>query len=1127
MGEEVKWTDEQKEAIEYKGSNLLVSAAAGSGKTTVMIERISRLIKSHVPINNFLVLTFTKASAADMKNKLTKSLSKLMSDPFILEQIDDLPTADVSNLHSFCARLLKSYFYEVGLDPTFIVLDEQDVEALKQKALVKLFNQKSEKADKDFFELVDIFSKSRKDEGLKEVVLSLYNYLCSIVDREQWFKETVDSLYDPDLSKNQAAKVINRYLKAEKSRLKEAFAPLMAEANELGETKLIEYLQKMDSALELISYNDNFVNNAKRVLERGASPRIPRATQGHEFLYERVNAVKEEMSTAFKKIKENVVDGRFNSLSHDLEISRKRVENLFSLTLEFEKEFKALKKEKGGLDFNDLEQYTLEVLNNQELREEIKNKYDYVLVDEYQDINHVQEKIISLISRGDNRFMVGDVKQSIYRFRLCVPEIFLEKYNMYEANETIGKLIKLNANFRSKSQILNFVNAIFARTMTEDFGGVNYEKDASLLAGDKKQIDDEQRVGLMFAKTSKGDKETVDNLEVYSVKEDNSQTISNLSGQAEGIMIAHKISELVKSGKIIDKNTKKPRLIRFSDITILTQSRNENLAKIVKTLEDFNIPVSTDAEGDCLEDEYVFGIKSFLECVNNYKVDYSLFSCLFSKVFGFTADELAAIKIAGGGHEYYFEEVKNALSSDSLDEQTKAKLGDFFDCLSRYRGKARYLPVSTLATELVSEKNLEEKIAYEKEHDKHKQKLQKFLASLPETSLAEYINEQAQAEVTCPSSHSQGAVKVMTIHKSKGLEFPVVFVVLTNKQFNFKSMKEKLLISSELGPSIYYYYTSLRFREPTLARQAVKMRETRKLLEEQQRLLYVALTRATDYLFVTASGDYDKIKEDFPVSPTSFMDFMGDLFTSEKLQKQLGYTLEIQDADQLIQAMPAKEQRQVLITSADESKAVKVRNIFDFEYPYKKSLTTPLKTAVTSVIEEEKEAGVDYVLSEDMAGTGSSAKNGTLQHKVLEMLDLSEKTREEIQKKVDRLAELGVISEEDKKEIEIDQILKLIQNPEFAKMVSSAKKIKKENEFFMLYGADGENSVVQGVVDLCLFIDGGLVIVDYKTGRLSGENMAKYAKQLDLYSEAMQRCYNLPVTKRYIASLAAAKLIEV
>ncbi len=1127
----VQFTKEQQEVIDFTGNNLLVSAAAGSGKTTVMIERVAKLIAtSNVSIKDFLIISFTKASASDMKNKL---ISKLMNDeptPFILEQIEDIATSDVSNLHSFCARFLKLYFYEVGLDPTFVVLDQTEVDALKQKALSKLFSDKAEKMDMDFFALVDIFSKSRQDTGLKNAILKLYDFMQSVVDAKAFIKSKIESLYDTNLDNNSGANLINSHLKAERVRLEKKLSEAIAICSKAEQVKLASYLQELDTRVKNISLKDGFLSNAKRLGELERMPNFPKAEEDFIELYDSMKDLKEEILNRIKNLKEYALVGELEDIPINLTVTKKRIESLLELCDEFETIFKALKKEKGGLDFNDLESYTLLALENQTILSEVKSKYKYVLVDEYQDINGVQEEIIRRLSSENNRFMVGDVKQSIYRFRLCDPEIFLDKYALYDKNQG-GKLIRLNANFRSKKAILDFVNAIFDRSMTEDFGGVDYKNQARLISGSDSQVDDVPRVKLLFSNSQKQEKLPSEQ-KIYSVKEDDiKQSVLEINGHAEGLMIASEIANLVAHAKIKDSGTGRLRKVKFSDITILTSSRTPFLNEITKVLAKKGIPVSTDIEGDCLEDEYVYGLKSFLEALSCYKDDYSLFSCLYSKVFAFTTEELAQIKIATKDQDFFYKSISKAVNSDSLDIKTKAKLKEFMSLYEELRQKASFLQAKDIVNKVIESKDILAKISFEEDSEKRMQKLKTFINSLSDLSIYDYLSDTALASVKCQPAFASGSVKVMTIHKSKGLEFGVVFLVGTNRGFNFKTIYNELSISKDLGVSIDYYNTLERYKTATLARSATKLIETRKLLEEQQRLLYVALTRATDYLFVVGSGDYEKIKTEVPTSPTCFMDFMGMFFKRTNIDN-LNYNVDVTDANALVDCDQDDEPRQVIFTQKDEQKVDTFKQILNKTYKYHESVNVPLKTAVTALASENIEGQSIFVY--DKEASASNARKGTIYHLIMQNINLLENSENAVIKQLDNMLENGILTKEDISEVDIVQIAKILSNEQFNSLIKNAKQILREKEFYTLVPASFYNKdafkedqiVVQGIVDLCLIYDDGLVIIDYKTGNLkNAETLSKYNKQLELYAEAMQKSFGLPVKAKYIASLYSGELI--
>lgn len=1132
MGKEIKFTLDQQEVVDFTSNNMLVSAAAGSGKTTVMIYHIIKLIiDKKIPISKFLVISFTKASASDMKNKLIKELSKQEPTPFILQQLDDVLTSDVSNLHSFCARLLKLYFYEVGLDPAFVVLDETEVDALKEKALIKLFNQKSQSGDKDFYDLVEIFSKSRSDVGLKQTILSLYDFLCSIIDREKWFERTLNSLYDSNLQTNVAAKLINSHLIAESLRIQEKIAQIIEKCVKLEQPRFVAYLQALDSRVKQINPKDNFYNNSKRLNELEKMPAIPKLNEENAEIYAVVNSLKEDVSARIKKLKEYALSKDVENISGNLLKTQSYVYKLYGLTKEFEKIFKELKTERGGLDFNDLEQYTLKVLENPVINEEIKNKYDYVLIDEYQDINGVQEEILNRVSKEKNRFMVGDVKQSIYRFRLCDPEIFLDKYNLYKKDGSVGELKKLNANFRSKNGILDFVNRIFDETMTERFGGVNYREEARLTPGTDDQKDKEKRVQIMFADTTSFEKQTKEDIGLYSVREDEREKSIDISGSAEGILVVKAISDILKNCKVTDNETGKLRRVKFSDITILTGSRNKTLAKIVETMEKHGIPVTTDIEGDCFEDEYVQGLKSFLEVISCEKSDLSLFTCMYSKIFDFTPTQLAKIKIAGGQEKFFFKNVFDVNICDAIDEDLKNKLKDFLNIVEEYRHKCQFLSVKEIIAEIIDKLNIRFKINFEKDSEKRQAKLNKFLNSLSEMSVCEYLSDIALASVKSEPSSGSGCVKVMTIHKSKGLEFKVTILLESAKKFNLESLRNDILISKDFGIGMDFYNLDERYKSSTLAKQAVRLDETKKLLEEQQRLLYVALTRATDYLYIIGSGKYDNIKSEFPASPMCFMDFMGDLVLHPGSYQDLNYDTAVVDAKQLIEADVDQNFRQVIISAYDEEEVNNIRQIFDKKYQYQNNINIPLKTAVTSFAAKDIENQTYSILynEENMA----SAMSGTVNHLVLSKLDLDKKSEKEIQGQVDDFVTEGIISNEEAGLVDVGGITKLLSNTQFIELVSGADKVLKEKEFFMTldstdYSKDavsGDKIVVQGIADLVIIKNNKLSVVDYKTGMLNESKLQQYKKQINLYANALSKSYKMPIEKLYIASIKTGKVI--
>lgn len=1126
MGQ-VNWTPSQRDIINARGQNLLVSAGAGSGKTTVMIERIANLILDKdkpTPISKFLIISFTKASASDMKNKLIKKLSEIPTTPYVLEQLDDVLTSDVSNLHSFCARLLKSYFYEVGLDPTFMVLDETQSTALKEKAIAKLFSQKTASGDSEFYELIDIFAKKRKDTGLKDIIFKIHSFMCSLPNKDDWFEQTINTLYDDDLNTNTSAKIINAHMVAESQRIIKEIGEMREECQKAGSQKLVENLNCLESRVLNIRKDQGYWENARRIVSFERIPNISIESKDLEWLKIKVQNFKKTITKRIEKLQEYAVVSDLENVQINLQKTQKIVYMLYKLEKEFVEIFDAMKKEKGGLDFNDLEENTLKVLSNPVILDEIKNKYEYIMVDEYQDINSVQEKILTLLSKDDNRFMVGDVKQSIYRFRLCDPQIFLDKYNKYKNDVSAGTLIRLNENFRSKKTILDFVNAIFIKTMTNDFGGVDYGADAMLVAGSEGQKDEKTRAGILIADTSVSKKQKQDVFDVYSVKDDDQSAMLEIKGRAEGILIADKIATLMTNEWVKDGGTL--RRLDFSDITILVPSRTAYLDKIVDTLRAKGIPVSTDVESDCFEDDYVFGLKSFLEVIACQKVDYSLFGALKSKVFDFSANELSEICYGKDTKKFFYENLLEVEENDLVCEKTKEKVKNFVNLVNVYREKAKFLSAKDILKQIIKQTNLMPKICFEEESNKTKQKLSKFMATLGNKTVFEYLHDSSISEIKSEAVFEPNAVKVMTIHKSKGLEFKVVFLAMSAREFNLEGVKSNILISKDIGIGADYYDKVHRYRVPTIAKQAVKLLEARKTLEEQQRLLYVALTRATVFLYVVASTGVDKIKQAMPASPMCFLDFMGHMISDSEKYANCLYNVEITDAYDLVKYDSEKEIVPVVLQNQEIDQDD--FDILNKKYEFEDDIQTSMKVAVTGVLKGEIEGQSFAEFVDDEHYSASSAKEGTLYHTVLANLNLENNAVNQISQQLNQMVASGIISEEDAKTISVENISKLLSNPEFKNLISGASLILKEKEFFCLHKNKTSSSVMQGIVDLLIIKDNVMIVLDYKTGNLSSvEKLAKYAEQVEIYASAMQKCYELPVVKKCIASINSGKLIFV
>lgn len=1120
MSKVFSWTKEQQEAISDRNKSLLVSASAGSGKTTVMISRIIELMTGvnceRTPITNFLIVTFTKASATDMKKKLVDELLKLDTDDFILDQIDNVAVADISDLHSFYSKLISTYFYEIGIDPAYKIVDADASVTLKDKAISKLFENKEKTGDVDYFKIYDIFQKKRQNADLKDMIFKFNDFLNSIIDGENWFKARLDETYDSNLSTNVCAKIINNYvINSIKTDILncEKFAE---KCLKLGCVEYYDYFMAMADELKVINKNNSYLTNAKNIneVEFARAKRVSR-----EFDYLKTEA--ENLKTRTKKnvanYKQNYVSADENELISGLVSAKYVLETLLKLTHEFNEIYAKLKRDVNGLDFNDLEKYALKILENDAIKKAVQDKYKYVFVDEYQDINEVQEKIISMVSGKNNRFMVGDIKQSIYRFRHCDPEIFIAKGKEFSSTQDYAKMIKLNCNFRSDKKILKFVDEIFSGIMTENFGGVDYEKDSQFVAGES-NADGEYAVNLCYIDTTKASKEKFLANGVYSVK--NHEIVLEEETEkavAEANYVAGKIAELTNP---LSKNA-----IEYKDIAILVQSRNEETYRFLDTLRSFGIPISSDEKYNLMTRNYVQEIYNFIKYVCASEDDILLYKVLKSKLFNFSDDELVEIRKLDMKLRFYeVIELYENLENSAL----KTKIQDFKTIISKFRKLAKLRNFPDLARLVIQNFDLYKINLLNENGEKINDEIDKFIARLPNQTAYEFLASYPDFSVVFENECSGDSVSVMTIHKSKGIEFKAVFLVGLSRMFNLRTTTETVVFNKKFGAGFDYFDIETRTRRPSLASSAVKIYETRKLVEEQQRLLYVALTRAKEKLFVVCSKKKDSLNAEFPARPNSFINWFEKIITNE-IQDMHNEIVNFESYDIAdLMGEPKQEKRQLLLTK-QPVEPIKFR-----VYENAVSVKIPLKNSVSKIIHKTQENSAEnddfyenYRLSEEMI---SSAERGTAYHKLFQFIDFKniENVDAEILKAKSNLTDEEFAFIDTKK---VAEILKL----EFFASLKNADYVLQEREFYAnisakLYdenASDDEFFIMQGVIDLVAFFGDKMVLLDYKTGKLNDEKLKNYTFQLNIYADVLEKAYGKKVDKRILCLIDLQKILEI
>ena len=1109
----INWKEEQLEAITDQNHNLLVSASAGSGKTTVMIERIFRLItEKRVPITKFLVVTFTKNSASDMKKKLITKLSDNTEDDFVLEQIDDVAVSDISNLHSFCSRLISTYFYEAGVDPAYHIIDDREAIGLKNRALTKLFEQKQNENDTSFFELFDIFQKKRNDFKLKEIIMQFNNILNSHLDGKKWFEENLRVSHNDNIASNKCANLINNYVSLrilEDAKTVDEFAD-KCQVN--GADKLSVHFVEISSKLRTINAKNSFVVNSKNAysIDFGRSPAPPKDVK---FLSEEASKIKKELRKNLESYKSNFVSDDEDILNEGIRSAKLRLEKLFELTTAFNEIYSTLKQEANGLDFNDLERYALKILSNGDIRQAVKQKYEYVFVDEYQDINSVQEEIISLVSSDNNRFMVGDVKQSIYRFRLCDPEIFLDKYEKYKTNAEPNKLVKLNCNFRSDKNILKFVDKIFSGVMTEKFGELNYAKDAVFNAGENNP-DSLESVNLLYINTETSKPEKPVATGVYSVKNHTQEeTEEGERAIAEGVLVANKIKELV--------DPLKDGHLAFKDIAILVASRNDATAKFIETLRAFNIDVNADDKRILSEEPHIEEIIEFIKLLCNDNDDFCVFKVLKSRFFNFSDNELVEIRKLDYKARF-FECLK--LSDKLENEELKLKTQNFNKKVSEYSSLAKLVSVKFLVNKIVDDFDIRKINLLDINGKQLNEDLDSFISMLSQGSASEFVLEQLDEPLETENSQGGDAVSLMTIHKSKGMEFKAVFVVNTSNAFNFQSCYGNILFNKSLGAGMDYYDISSRTQCSTIPISAIRITEKRKLVEEQQRVLYVALTRAINKMYIVCSKPKSELFEKFPERPKAFINWFEPMISKFVMGNgEDGVVFEKYEMTELL-TVPEITKKQLLLTKqeCDENW---------FSYAYQESTKMPQKTSVSKVLKVPQKSSEIFDEEEFEFCAISSADRGTAHHKVLQFIDFV--SGEDFEKQIEKI-KAEKLTEKEAKLVDNSLILEVLSDP-FFKSLSKDDVIIKEREFFayvkaneiMEGTASKDNILIQGVIDLLVIRGDNMFVLDYKTGNLTAEKIEKYSYQLDVYAKVAERIFKKKLCGKYLCLIDLKKFLEI
>ncbi|SHE31841.1 DNA helicase/exodeoxyribonuclease V, subunit A [Thermoanaerobacter uzonensis DSM 18761] len=1177
---ETKWTYEQQLAINTRGSNLLVAAGAGSGKTAVLVERIIKLVtddKNPVDIDKLLVVTFTNAAASEMRERIAEALiSKLDQNPEdrrLSNQLTLLNKATITTIHSFCLEVVRNNFFLIDLDPNFRIGDDTETLLLKLEAAEELFEELYQKEDnEDFLTLVESYGGTRDDKPLVDILLKLYDFVKSLPWPEKWLRDVLLSFEVKEgfhFENSQWAAVILDSLKVEMSGLLNGMYVAIDKLH--GESGLQSYLDNFEieaESLEKLLDCENWEEFRKQI-NAIEFDRLPRA--GKEI----DPKVKDEVTKIRNEVKAKIKEIRNKFFSDDIEKIEKEIKALYpimkalvDLILLFDKKYADKKREKGIIDFNDIEHFALQILTEVDENGNVKpseaalmyrEKFQEIFVDEYQDSNLIQEVILSTIAREDtpNRFMVGDVKQSIYRFRQTNPYIFFEKYNTYSSKEeNKNKKILLYKNFRSRPQIIDAVNFIFKKIMSKNVGEIDYTEEEKLNCGADFGIPPLDAIvgGPVEIHLIEKNDETPEEEELEVYGEEEEEIIDNI--QVEARVVAQRIKELVTQNEkntfmVYDKNLKNYRPVEYRDIVILLRATERWAPVFLEEFINVGIPAFADTGTGYFETTEIKTIISLLQVIDNPMQDIPLLAVLRSPIFSFIPEELIDIRLEEPNRAIYEALKKVSQREDELGQKAKS----FLESLKKWQEKAIYMPVDEFLWYLYQDTGYYAYVGAMPQGVQRQANLRILFErakQYEETSfkgLFNFINFINRLKVSSGDMGSakivgenENVVRIMSIHKSKGLEFPVVIVAGLGKQFNLKDLSQSVLYHHLLGLGPEFVDFKRRISYPSIVKEAIKNKIKLESLSEEMRVLYVALTRAKEKLILVGSIKdikknvrkwanaavlQDKVSDYDILNGKSYMDWIGSAVIRHKdlepLREFAGVSLSAeQDASKWEIKLWSKKDALLEKEKNDKIDVVERLKSLDLDahysefyeeverrlscvYPYEKACYLPAKLSVTEVkrilnaeiVDEdttsifEREVLKTPVFLEKKKGL-TAAEKGIAMHLVMQKLDLNKAlSLDSIKGQVKDMVDREILTGEQAKEVDIQKIEGFFKTSLGERMLSS-KNVKREVPFHIKLSSreiykdlpeeyENEFIQVQGIIDCFFEEEDGLVLIDYKT----------------------------------------------
>lgn len=1207
----VKWTDQQQQVIDLRDRNLLVSAAAGSGKTAVLVERIIKKVldPDHpVDIDHLLVVTFTKAAAAEMRERVARAIEARMDEEknnaYLNRQYTLVHHAQITTIDSFCLYVVKNYFQCIGLEPGFRVGDPGELSLILEDVLSAVLERWYDRAEPEFLAFADNYASAKNDANLVQMVRRLYDYSTSDPWPREWLEQIAD-MYEPKSLTAEALEAsdswlqeLMRYLHAmiggERARLQLAKRLcLKPDGPDMYLDNIEGLLEQLDGVDEITDYDELGLALAKLDFGRLA---VRRGFDGDKAAQELVKSLRSDVKDEVAKLYKKFFSRPLADQLEDLAYTGKSVRVLSQLTLDFAHAYRKKKEELGLLDFSDIEHMALRILVDENTKEptavarEFQELFEEVMIDEYQDSNYVQEAILAAVSGGggrDNRFMVGDVKQSIYRFRLARPELFMEKYDTYSSQDAPCRKICLDRNFRSRPQVLDSVNDLFYRIMKRDVGGVEYDDAAALYPGadypDAPGADDPNTLGADSYKTRI--------LLADSGAQGMEESGADNAKELEAAMIAEEIRH-VKEYQQISDGAGGLRPVKYSDIVILLRSPGSWGDELTEQLSARGIPSHRMSQSGYFGTSEVQTVLSLCQVIDNPLQDIPLAAVLRSSFFGFSDEELAKLRLEGT-HAYFYDHVA-AYAVSGAEEALREKCARFLETLEDYRARSRRLSVHELLDQILRESGylndvralpagkkrlanvemlLQQAVNFERTSYKGLFSFVRYMEQLQK-----YEVDFGEADVTL---EHEDVVRIMSIHKSKGLEFPVVFVSGLGRKFNKKDSTDAMILDSAYGVGLACVEGKKHRKCTTLLREMIASRIAGDNIGEELRVLYVALTRAKEQLILTGTLRdtehvllYYELQSEEDASYLDrreagcYLDWImpGAYRHPEHLSIETYASEKFSLLEQLREAESYTEKEQLLesMEAVDETLYAQIDERLQSRYPYEEEVSLRTKISVSElkhrnmILEPGDEEAFAWYAKEDeperyeplfvrdgeMSAADAphqGALRGTAMHRMMECLDYGvladDFSQNEVKRQLDALQAEGRMDAESASLVNTYKIWNFLQTELTGRIMQAHKneKLYREQPFVMGIPASetdpavksGQLVLVQGIIDLYFEEADGLVLLDYKTDsvREAKQLLDRYQTQMDLYARALAAATGKQVKEKLIYSFKLEEII--